>query len=140
MFGRNDPPTPPPACPGWPSSCLLSGDSVQPTAGRVRGAQRDQLPRPVPTQNPPQRERTVKVWGLVDVGGWGGLGCTHHAWLLLRERRERGEEAPREVRLQFRGASGAASKRSRRLAAETKSGRGVAASLTPTPVWSFLGE
>lgn len=89
------PPTPSspilPACPGWPSSCLLSGDSVQPTIGSVEGAQRDQLQRMLPTQNP-RRGNAVR-FGV----GWERCGelveRTHHTWLLLREWWKQREEA-----------------------------------------------
>lgn len=61
------------ACQGRPSSCLLSGNSVQPIAGCVWKAQRDQLPRLVLTHI---------HWGW-EVGDCmameGGIGRSHQA-------------------------------------------------------------
>lgn len=91
----NPPPPLPvlPACPGRPSSCLLSGDSVQPTVGCVEGAQRDQLKRMVPTQNP--RRGNGVGW----VGEWGVSG-TYPSCMAPSQRAvktERRSEKLREV-------------------------------------------
>lgn len=60
------------ACLGWPSSCLLSGDSVQPTVGCAWRAQRDQLSRPVPTQNHRGDVVMVELWGIPSGPAWDG--------------------------------------------------------------------
>lgn len=104
MAPATGPPTPHPllpvlpACPGRPSSCLLSGDSVQPTAGCVEGAQRDQLQRMVPTQNP-RRGNAVRRFGV----GWVGereVGGTYPSCMAPSQRAvitERRSEKLREV-------------------------------------------
>lgn len=101
MAPATGPPTPHyplpvlPACPGRPSSCLLSGDSVQPTVGCVEGAQRDQLQRMVPTQNP-RRGNAVRRFGVGWVGERGVSGtypsCMHGSFSESGENREKKRE------------------------------------------------
>lgn len=136
MAPATGPPTPNPllpvlpACPGRPSSCLLSGDSVQPTAGCVEGAQRDQLQRMVPTQNP-RRGNAVRRFGVGWVGGEGGwwdVPLTHGSFSESGDNREKKREAARGgIHLHNRRRHDAQKrKRSRRSGGKTKSGRGVA--------------
>ena len=66
----------------WPSSCLLSGDSVQPTVGCAWRAQRDQLPGPVPTHN--HRGGWDRGWGW---WWWGSGNGSHQAQAELAPQR-----------------------------------------------------
>lgn len=135
MAPATGPPTPQPllpvlpACPGRPSSCLLSGDSVQPTVGCVEGAQRDQLQRMVPTQNP-RRGNAVRRFGV----GWveeRGVGGTYPScngsFSESGENREKKREAARGgIHLHNRHRHDAQKRmRSMRRGGKTKSGRGV---------------
>lgn len=130
------------AGPVWPSSWLLSGDSVQPTLGRVEGAQRDQLQRMVPTQNP-RRGNAVRRFEVGWAGEVEGSGGAYPSWMAPSQSGKKNrEEALREVGFIFITVTGTTHKSINAWGdlEERQSGLGVAMSSTATLELAFPEE